>query len=144
MRRHPVTTPFGPQLIGETEKTLNALLIRHLDGTGLTEPHWVTLRVAAMVDGTVDADGLAVAVADRAHFPDAARLVDDLIARGLLTDGRLTVAGDALLTELLARIADDTDTIFDHLAPADVAASERVLNELMSRARLVLAHQTER
>ena len=31
-----MTTPFGPQLIGETEKTLNALLLRHLDALGPT------------------------------------------------------------------------------------------------------------
>ena len=76
-----MTTPFGPQLIGETEKTLNALLLRHLRRRrGLTEPQWVTLRVANMLDGTVDHDGLAAAVADRAHFPDAAQHVDDLTA----------------------------------------------------------------
>ena len=73
-----MTTPFGPQLIGETEKTLNAILLRFLDGTGLTEPQWVTLRVANMLDGTVDRDGLVAAVADRAHFTDAASLVEDL------------------------------------------------------------------
>ena len=32
-----MSTPFGPQLIGETEKTLNALLHRFLQGTGLTD-----------------------------------------------------------------------------------------------------------
>ena len=73
-----MTTPFGPQLIGETEKTLNAVLLRFLDGTGLAEPQWVTLRVANMLDGTVDRDGLVAAVADRAHFTDAAYLVEDL------------------------------------------------------------------
>ena len=31
-----MTTPFGPQLIGETEKTLNALLLRHLDASAAT------------------------------------------------------------------------------------------------------------
>jgi hypothetical protein len=40
-------TTFGPQLIGETEKTLNALLRLFLEGTGLTESQWVTLRLAA-------------------------------------------------------------------------------------------------
>src|SRR5262245_33530504 len=64
-------TPFGAQLIGETEKTLNALLRRSLEGTGLTEPQWVTLRVADLIDDIVDADGLAAAVGDRAHFRDA-------------------------------------------------------------------------
>jgi len=43
-------TPFGPQLIGETEKTLGALLRRFLEGTGLSEPQWVTLRLADRLD----------------------------------------------------------------------------------------------
>ncbi len=58
-------TPFGPQLIGETEKTLNALLRRFLEEPGLTEPQWVTLRLAGLLDRSVDADGLVAAVADR-------------------------------------------------------------------------------
>ena len=91
-----MSTPFGPQLIGETEKTLNALLRRFLEGTGLTEPQWVTLRLADLLDGSVGADGLAAAVADRAHFADAADLVGELTDRGLLDDGRLTSAGREL------------------------------------------------
>ena len=138
-----MTTPFGPQLIGETEKTLNALLLRHLaeadlDGS-LTEPEWVTLRVASMLDGGVDRDVLVTAVSDRAHFPDAAQLVDDLTARGKLDDGQLTVAGTELLTRLQAAIAGDAGAIFGDLAPDDVAATERVLNELVARGRVALA-----
>jgi hypothetical protein len=49
-----MSTSFGPQLIGETEKTLNALLRRFLDSTGLTEPQWVTLRLAGQLDDSVD------------------------------------------------------------------------------------------
>jgi hypothetical protein len=138
-----MTTPFGPQLIGETEKTLNALLLRHLDavaqGDVLTEPQWVTLRVANMLDGTVDRVGLAVAVTDRAHFPDALQHVDDLTARGLLDDGHLTDDGRDTLTRVQTSLADDTSAIFGDLAADDVAATERVLNELVSRAHVALA-----
>ena len=35
--------PFGPVLLGQTEKTLQALLRHTLTGTGLSEPEWVTL-----------------------------------------------------------------------------------------------------
>ena len=87
-----MTTPFGPQLIGETEKTLTALLRRFLADTGLSEPQWVTLRVAQLY-GADDTEGLAAAVADRAHFPDASDLVGSLTDRGLLEAGRLTPAG---------------------------------------------------
>jgi len=66
-------TQFGPQLIGETEKTLSALLRMFLDGTGLTEPQWVTLRLADLLDGAVDAHGLAAAAADRAPLLEGRR-----------------------------------------------------------------------
>ena len=73
-----MATAFGPQLIGETEKTLNALLRRHLDGTGLTEPQWVTLRLADQLGDTADLEGLADVVRDRADFADAHDLVGAL------------------------------------------------------------------
>jgi hypothetical protein len=99
----------------------------------------VTLRVAYMLDGHVDHEGLVSAVADRAHFTDAAEHVDDLTARGLLDDGRLSDAGRELLSRVQASLADDTRVLFGDLAPHDVAATARVLNELLDRARVVLA-----
>ena len=133
-----MSTPFGPQLIGETEKTLNALLRRFLEGTGLTEPQWVTLRLADLLDGSVDADGLAAAVADRAHFSDAVDLVGELTDRGLLDDGRLTSAGRELTAAMQATITTETAAIWDNLPADDVAAATRVLNEVVTRARAVL------
>ena len=133
-----MSTPFRPQLIGETEKTVNALLRRFLEGTGLTEPEWVTLRLADVLDGRVGADGLAAAVADRAHFPDAADLVSELTDRGLLDDGQLTPAGRELTAGVQATIATETAAIWDDLPADDVVATTRVLNEVVTRARAVL------
>jgi hypothetical protein len=133
-----MSTPFGPQLIGETEKTVNALLRRFLEGTGLTEPQWVTLRLADMLDGSVGADDLAAAVADRAHFPDAADLVSELTNRGLLDHGRLTSAGRELTAAVQATIAAETAAIWGDLPADDVEAATRVLNEVLARARVVL------
>src|SRR4051794_33424950 len=110
-----MSTPFGPRLIGETEKTLNALLARFLEGTGLTEPQWVVLRLADAPDGSGGADDLAATVADQAHFTDAAALVDELTTRGLLADGRLTPAGRDLTEAVLARSATDTAPIWADL-----------------------------
>jgi hypothetical protein len=133
-----MSTQFGPRLIGETEKTLNALLRRFLQGTGLTEPQWVTLRLAALLDGSVDTDGLAVAVGDRAHFPDAADLVAGLTDRGLLGDGRLTSLGRELASTVQDTITAGTAAIWEDLPVDDVAAATRVLNEVVSRARAAL------
>jgi hypothetical protein len=133
-----MSTPFGPQLIGETEKTLNALLRRFLAGRQLTEPQWVTLRLADLLDGSVGADGLTAAVTDRAHFPDAATLVSSLTSRGLLDDGRPTPTGRELTAAIQATITTETTPIWDNLPSDDVAAATRVLNEVVTRARAVL------
>jgi hypothetical protein len=133
-----MTTPFGPQLIGQTEKTLVALLSQSLEGTGLSEPQWVTLRVAAMLEDSVDAGGLLTAVADRARFPDAAEIVRHLTTRGLLDDGRLTAAGRDLIETVLTRSESRTGTIWRDLPAQDVAATTFVLNEVLRRARAVL------
>lgn len=132
-------TPFGPQLIGETEKTLNALLRGLLGGPGLTEPQWVTLRLAAAHDGLVDAAGLVATVRDRAHFTDASALVDDLQRRGLLDDGRLTAAGRDVVATTQEAIATVTAPIWEALPADEVAAAGRVLNEVVVRARAILA-----
>jgi hypothetical protein len=133
-----MTTPFGPQLIGETEKTLGAILLRSLDGTGLTEPDWVTIRLADQLDGTRDTDGLAAAVADRAHFPDATTIVADLTADGVLEDGQLSPAGRGLLATVQARIAETASPIWRDLPADDVAATTRLLNEVITRGRAAL------
>jgi hypothetical protein len=134
----PMPTPFGPQLIGETEKTLGALLRRFLEDTGLTEPRWVTLRVAGVLDGTVDADGLAAAVADRTHFADADQLVADLTNRDLLDAGRLSARGRELVERVQDRVGRGTAPIWEDLPDEDVAAATRLLNEVITRARTVL------
>src|SRR5262245_10537396 len=95
------TLPFGPVLLGQTEKTLQVLLRRTLDGTGLSEPEWVTLRLATMLDGHVDHSGLVSAVTDRTKFVDAAAIIDTLIARGLVAGGRPTDAGREMVATVL-------------------------------------------
>jgi hypothetical protein len=133
-----MATPFGPRLIGETEKTLNVLLTRLLARPGLTEQQWVTLRLADLLDGSVDGAGLTDAVADRAHFPEATTLVSELTDRGLLADGRLTSTGRAAVAAVQAGIDATTAPIWDGLPADDVAAATRVLNEVVTRARAVL------
>lgn len=129
-------TAFGPQLIGQTEKTLNALLRRVLADSALTEPEWVTLRVASQNDDRVE---LADLVAGRTHFDDAPELVASLTRRGLVADDGLTPAGRQVVTDHLARIAALTAPLWADLAADDVAATERVLNAVVERARDVLA-----
>ena len=133
-----MTIPFGPQLIGETEKTLTALLRRFLADTGLTEPQWVTLRVAQLYGGD-GSEALAATVADRAHFADASELVSAMTDRGLLENGRLTPAGRDVISTVLAASERVTGGLWRDHPAADVEAATRVLNEVVARARVLLA-----
>lgn len=134
-----MSTPFGPQLIGETEKTLGAMLRRVL-ADRLTEPQWVTLRISLLLGDTVaSSEGLGQEVTARAHFPDARALVAGLTEAGLLAGGRPTGAGRALVAELQREIATLTGPVWDGLPRADVDAASRVLNAVLSRSRAVLA-----
>jgi hypothetical protein len=133
-----MTTPFGPRLIGESETTLNALLCRFLTRTRLNESQWVTLRLAGMLDGTVDGSGLTDAARDRAQFPDADSIVAELTSRGLLDDGRLTGAGRELVEQIQATVTEAARPVWQGLPEDDVAATTRVLDEVLARARTVL------
>jgi hypothetical protein len=125
-------TTFGPQLIGETEKTLQALLRRALAGTGLDERHWVALRLAAQPDGTALRDRIS----DRAHFDDADDLVSALEQRHLVADDVPTADGRAMLERVLTRSAALSGPIWDDVEDADAAA--RALTAVLARARSAL------
>jgi hypothetical protein len=130
-----MTIAFGPELLGQTEKTLSALLTRALDGTGLTERHWVSLRLAESTE-----DGkLAQVIADRARFADAPQLVVELSDRGLIADGRLTAAGRELMGLVRGRTASLIGPLWDNLPADEVASATRVLNTVLSRARTALS-----
>ncbi|SOD72560.1 hypothetical protein SAMN05892883_1944 [Jatrophihabitans sp. GAS493] len=127
---------FGPELVGRTEKTLGALLHRNLVDTGLDEREYVTLRVASTLTSTED---LSDAVFARAHFTEAAELVATLTERGLLSHGRLSPTGSALLDRILSRAAGQSAAIWSGLPDADVATTTRVLNTVLARADAVLS-----
>jgi len=133
------TVPFGPVLLGQTEKTLQALLRRTLEGTALNEQQWVTLRLANMLAGELDRAGLIAAVNDRAKFEDAAALVDTLTARGLVAGGQPTEAGRDLVASVLAASDKTNGSVWRDLPADEVEAATRVLNEVLRRARELAA-----
>ena len=76
-----MTATFGPQLLGQTEKTLNALLGR---GTGRHRPGRVDCGSRCAWPTSPTESTLRDRVADRARFDDADRLVTELEQRGLV------------------------------------------------------------
>jgi hypothetical protein len=132
-----MTASFGPQLIGQTEKTLQALLRGVLADTGLDERLWVALRLAdqGSAGGTAPAT-LRARVADLARFADADALVSTLEAQRLVVDDAPTQAGRAVPTTVLARSAALSGPIWDDVPDADAAA--RALTAVLARARAAL------
>lgn len=130
---------FGPQLIGQTEKTLNALLRGVLADTGLTEPLWVSLRLTQQLGETVAPGGLAAAIGDQARYDDPDGLVADLRERGLVDDGRLTPAGQELVGRVQERTTALTTTLWSDLPEADLDTAARVLGTVLERARAMVA-----
>ena len=138
--------PFGTQIIGQTEKALNAILDRELTGTGLTEPQWVTLTIAVMSGPTVDSVALVSRVAGALKISDAqARArIDELAASGLLeanTDRAVSVTetGSSLQGRIRATVTEITQRLWGDLPPDDLRAAGRVLATVLDRANTELA-----
>lgn len=135
---------FSTQLIGQTEKTLNAILDRLLAGTGLDEPQWVTLTVAVMSGESADRDAFASRIAGSLKISeDEARTrIDELVAAGLLGEGspvRVTDAGKQLQARIRGEVARITERMWGDLPPDDLAVAGRVLTTVLERANAELA-----
>jgi hypothetical protein len=143
----PSYPSLTPQLIGQTEKTLNAVLDRLLAGTGLTEPQWVTLTLTAASHGSLDRDQLTARVAGATKFGEAeARArIDELAAAQLVqTTGdrspvRLTGSGEQLHTRVRREVGEITERLWGDTPAGDLATAARVLTEITSRANAELA-----
>jgi DNA-binding MarR family transcriptional regulator len=142
---HP---PFSTQVIGQAEKTLNAILQRQLAGTGLTEPQWITLTLTAATGGSVGRSQLAgrVAGALKVSEADAQVRITELAAARLLrapadegSPVRLTDAGQQLFGRIRAAIAEITERLWGDLPAEDLATAGRVLSIVTARASAELA-----
>jgi hypothetical protein len=138
---------FSTQVLGQTEKALNAILDRHLAGTGLTESQWIALTLTVTSGGTVDRDALADRLA-------AALKVSEAEARGLvakLTEARLlhtadgersvtvTDAGQRLHGRIRAAVTEITERMWGDLPAEDLETAGRVLSTILARANAELA-----
>lgn len=139
---------FSPQVIGQTEKALNAILDRLLVGTGLSEPQWVALTLTAMSDGTVDLDELIgrVAGALKVTEPDAGARIAELadadlvqVPEGGRAPVRVTEAGTRLHTRIRTAATQVTQRLWGDLPAEDLATAGRVLSAVAARADAELA-----
>jgi DNA-binding MarR family transcriptional regulator len=148
-RMATMSTPptFTPQVIGQTEKAMNAILDRVLDGTDLTEPEWVTLTVTANSGPTIDREQLIgrLVGAIKVSEARAEALVTELVNKGLLqATGRkgseleLTAGGRKLHDRIRSTTIEITERLWGDLATEDLATAGRVLTTVLARANAEL------
>jgi hypothetical protein len=143
----PTAPGFTPALLGQTEKTLNAILARLLAGTGVSEPMWVTLTLAVTAGETIDREAFIgrVARALRVEGTEAAELVGELLAAGLIEAAGTQVgpseAGLALHTSVRRKVAEITEQLWGDLPATDLATAARVLTTIRGRAEAELDRQ---
>ena len=143
----PAYPTFSTRVIGQTEKTLNAILGRELAGTGLTEPQWVILTLAVTGGGAADRDRFTSMVADALKISEAeakARIADMVTAQQLNITGQgsaVTVTGTAqqLHSRIRAAITEITQQLWGDLPAEDLATAGRVLAIITERANAELA-----
>lgn len=144
----PTGPSLTPQIIGQAENALRALLERTLAGTGLAYRHWVALSVIAGSAAPADEDELAERV-------EGVLRVDDATARGVIADLharevveltpddrshiRLTDAGRVLHGDIRAAIGPIVSGLLDEIPDDDLRTAGRVLKLITERADEVLA-----
>jgi DNA-binding MarR family transcriptional regulator len=135
-------TTFTPQVLGETEKALNAILIRELDTAGLTEHQWITLQLTVAAGGRLADERLVARLAGalKRGTADAEARVHELVAAGLLAPGDddtqvvLTEAGREAHGGIRRAVAEITDRLWGDLPQVDLDTTGRTLATILERA----------
>jgi hypothetical protein len=156
-------TPFGAQLIGQTEKTMNAILDRVL-ADRISEPEWVALVLIAGSGGSAGHDQFTarVAFALKETQETAAARVGQLAAKGLVqitpelgtsvapepgtsvapepgTSVALTETGQRLMSSIRQHVDAITQRLWGDLPAADLDVAGRVLRTVLERAEAEVA-----
>jgi hypothetical protein len=142
------TPPFGPALIGQTEKALDAILRRELSGsgTGTSPTGWVLLKLAEGAGGRLARQDLVARAGAEAKF-EAAKAdaeIASLLSQGLLDANADEVVLTPDARKLQARVVGATDEIRGHLwgdvPEPEIATAGRVLGTVLIRANAELGY----
>jgi O-acetyl-ADP-ribose deacetylase (regulator of RNase III) len=137
-----------PRIIGQAEKTLNAILFRLLAGPGLTEAQWITLTLTAEGGGSIGRGQLAAQVAHglKVSEAQAREHLASLVAARLVTDPgddaepvRFTAAGTEVFGQIRGAVTEIIQRLWRDLPAEDLAVAGRVLSTLTERADAELA-----
>jgi DNA-binding MarR family transcriptional regulator len=138
---HPT---LNPQVIGQAESALGALLAPVLEETGRTFEQWLILTVLTAAGGAQDRTQLIARIANARKVASAGveAAIAELTAAGALAaeagQVKLTAAGQAMHRAVRTRIDEVTAGIFDFTAD-DLATAGRVLAAITDRVNAFLA-----
>jgi DNA-binding MarR family transcriptional regulator len=133
---------FTPQVLGETEKALNAILVRELDAVGLTEHQWIALRLTVTAGGALARGQLVerLAGALKVGAADAEARVEELARGGLLQasvaegDVAVTRAGGDVHDRVRGAVTEITRRLWGDLPAGDLHTTGRTLAVILQRA----------
>lgn len=131
------------QSVGSAERSMRAVLERHLQDAGLSFPAWTVLVFTNASPLTVDQIAQRQISGHVVSGIDGTRLeIDRLIQAGLIKaeSGALshTDKGSALFNELSGKVKDITQSLYGDLPGADLEATHRTLLEIAKRANDIL------
>jgi hypothetical protein len=140
-------TPLSTRVIGQAERTLNAILGRQLAGTGLTGDQWVILTMAVTAGGTAGCNRFTRMVAGALKISESeaeARIGDMVTAQHLeiASDSSAvtaTAAAQNVHSRISTAVAAITDRLWGGLPADDLATAARVLTIVTDRATAELA-----
>jgi hypothetical protein len=139
---------LSPQIIGQTERALGALMNSVLATTGGTFPQWIALTITAGADDRIDRERLIERLAEALAVDpwEASDVVAELIESDLLWAPsepgerlRPSERGRNRHARIRAAIDDLTGRLFGDAADKDLRAAGRVLSLITARARAELA-----
>lgn len=145
----PVYPTLSTRVIGQAEKSLNAILGQQLAGTGLTEAQWVILTLAVTAGGTTESDRFTHMVASMLKISeeDAEIHIGTLVSAGhlqLSSEGSVVTVTDAarqLHSRVGNAVAIITHRLWGDLPAEDLATAGRVLTIVTDRASTELTRR---
>src|SRR5438067_1674012 len=139
----PTDPTLTPQIIGQAEKTMNAILFRLLAGPGLTEAQWITLTLTAAGGESTGRGELVARVAHglKVSEAQAREHLASLVTAQLVQDPgddagpvRFTAAGTEVFGQIRGVTAEITKRLWGDLPAEDLATAGRVLSIITERA----------
>lgn len=135
--------PSLTRLVGETERTLQEVLRRQLERSGVSFPEWVVFTLVApvrMLPRTALIDSLARARIVAAGKEDD--LISSMIAAGHIEEGvdlAITEAGASVFQPLRQSISSLIDELMRDIPPENVETTRLVLALVQRRASELLS-----